>query len=122
MVTLPCTRVLVVDDRPDVRLSLMYMLEASGFEVAEAGNGVEALNVMSKNPVAVILTDLRMPGMGGPELAKHVTQRGHRRPRLILMSGSVHLAPDSAATLGVDAILAKPFTREQLVQTIRAAR
>ena len=110
--------VLVVDDRPDVRLSLIYMLEASGFDVAEAADGDQALDVIARRRVEVVLTDLAMPGMDGRKLTtKLVANRV--RPKVSVMSGSERLEPGDAAVLGADAILAKPFTREQLVQAIK---
>jgi two-component system chemotaxis response regulator CheY len=111
-------RVLVVDDRPDVRLSLMYMLEASGFDVAEAEDGVQALGVMAETRIEVVLTDLSMPRMDGRELTQSIVASRHR-PRVIVMSGSEHLGPGDAEALGADAIVTKPFTREQLVRAIK---
>ena len=112
-------RVLVVDDRPDVRLSLVYMLEASGFDVAEAADGAQALGLVEKHRVEVVLTDLAMPGMDGRELTKELVARSRYRPRVIVMSGSERLESVDAAELGADAVLSKPFTRDQLVQTIK---
>jgi CheY-like chemotaxis protein len=111
-------RVLVVDDRPDVRHSLLYMLEACGFDVAEAEDGEKALDVVESQRVEVVLTDLTMPGMDGRELTRKIVGSRHR-PRVIVMSGSESLGPAEAQTLGADAVLSKPFTRERLVQTIK---
>ena len=112
---------LVVDDRPDVRLALTYMLEASGYQTLEASDGEQALQILKQGPVAVILTDLRMPGMGGRELAQRVSHQEGWHPRVIMMSGSEHITDADAAALGADAVLPKPFSREQLVNSIKAA-
>jgi CheY-like chemotaxis protein len=101
-----------------VRLSLIYMLEASGFDVAEAENGEQALSLVGTQRVEVVLTDLTMPGMDGRELTQKIVEARHR-PRVIIMSGSERLGQEEAETLGADAVLSKPFTREQLVQTIK---
>src|SRR5947207_3057525 len=53
--------VLVVDDRPDVRLSLVYMLEASVYVVAEAPDGRQAIATIARRQVDVVLADLSMP-------------------------------------------------------------
>jgi len=113
-------RILVVDDRPDVRLSLLYMLEASGFDVAEAEDGTQALGLIEQQRIEVVLTDLAMPGMDGRALTRELVAQRHR-PRVIVMSGSEHLGPKEALSLGADAIINKPFTREELVQAIRAS-
>ncbi len=116
-------RVLVVDDRPDVRLAFMYMLEASGYLVAEASNGAEALVSLAREKIDVILTDLHMPGVDGLALLRIVRQSPGPRPLLIAMSGSPNVgkgaALDAARVLGADAVLNKPLSRDQLVGTIR---
>jgi CheY-like chemotaxis protein len=116
-------RILVVDDRPDVRLAFLYMLEASGYQVAEASNGTEALAVLARESIDVILTDLYMPGMDGLGLLRVIKHSAGRQPRVIAMTGSDHLGQgaslEAARVLGADAVLLKPLTREQLVGTIR---
>src|SRR3954469_18991657 len=105
-------RVLVVDDRPDVRLSLLYMLQASGFDVAEAEDGQKALSRLSEESFDVILADLSMPVLDGLGLIRIVRDRPRPRPVLIAMTGSAHL--DQGAALNeaedvADAVLTKPF-------------
>lgn len=115
-------RVLVVDDRPDVRLSLLYMLEASGFDVAEAEDGRQALSRLSSQSFDVILADLSMPVLDGLGLIRIVRERPRPRPVLIAMTGSAHLDSGEALNEAVgvaDAVLTKPFTREQLLRAIR---
>jgi two-component system phosphate regulon response regulator PhoB len=117
-------RILVVDDRPDVRLSFLYLLEASGYDVAEAADGTQALSVMARKHIDVILTDLYMPGLDGLGLVRIVRNGPPPQPRIIAMSGSDHIGRDAsleaARVLGADAILTKPFSRDLLVRTIRA--
>lgn len=113
----------MVDDRPDVRLSFLYLLEACGYEVAEAADGAQALAVMARKHVDVILTDLYMPGVDGLGLVRIIRGSPPPQPRIIAMSGSDHIGRDAsleaARVLGADAILKKPFSRDQLVRTIR---
>jgi len=117
--------VLVVDDRPDVRLSLMYMLEAAGFTVLEAGDGREALAVLGQKRVDVLLTDLYMPGMDGISLVDAIRNRLSRPPRLVMMTGKDVRVGSSAVIdameQGAEAMLIKPFTKEQLVRAIQQA-
>ena len=116
-------RVLVVDDRPDVRLAFMYMLEASSYHVGEASNGAEALAYLARERVDVVLTDLYMPGMDGLALLKVLRTAPAPRPRIIAMTGSAEFdrgaSLEAARILGADAVLIKPVSREQLVGTIR---
>jgi putative nucleotidyltransferase with HDIG domain len=66
---------LVVDDEPRLRRVLVQLLESDGFEVREAGTGVEALQVMETNPAPLVISDLRMPQMDGANLLRHLSQR-----------------------------------------------
>jgi two-component system chemotaxis response regulator CheY len=114
--------VLIVEDRADVRLALRYMLEAHDYRVAEAADGAEALAYVATESVDVILTDLYMPQMDGLSLVRALRKSKSAQPRIIAMSGSPNLgkeaALDAARVLGADAVLRKPFSREQLVRAI----
>lgn len=113
--------VLVVDDRPDVRLSFLYLLEACGYQAGEASGGQDALAYLERKKVDVILTDLDMPGMDGLELLKTIRQRAGVQPKVIVMTGSAIEGSDSltnAQDLGADAVLLKPLSRDQLQSVI----
>lgn len=66
---------LVVDDEPRLRRVLAQLLESEGFQVQEAGTGVEALQAMETHPVPLVISDLRMPQMDGASLLRHLMQR-----------------------------------------------
>jgi CheY-like chemotaxis protein len=115
-------RVLLVDDQPDLRLSLRFMLEHDEFLVSEASNGAQALERLAREKIDVILTDLYMPDIDGISLVRALGSVP-TRPPIIAMSGwyAGHKdALDAARTLGADALLEKPFTRQDLVRTIRS--
>ncbi len=65
-------KILVVDDETIQRDIVRDILEDQGYEVTVFGSGVEALESIKTSPVDVILTDLRMPGMDGVELLRHI--------------------------------------------------
>ena len=115
-------RVLVVDDLPDLRFTLMLMLESAGYRVAEAADGLQALECISQHNVDVLLMDMIMPGMDGVTLLGELRERGIKVPRVVAMtsrtSGSV-TALEVARVLGADAALTKPFNRNQLLNAIR---
>src|SRR5436853_1228952 len=98
------------------------MLEACGFDVAEAADGAEALRFLDRQPVDVLLTDLHMPGLDGLDLIAQLARYGARRPRIIAMTGSERSAgmagAKAAELLGADRVLMKPFTKDQLVGMI----
>jgi len=80
-------RILVVDDDPAVRETLVLLLAAAGYETASAGNGFEALQQLKKETPAVLLCDLEMPGMSGYELLS-IVRRRFPGVAVIAMSGS----------------------------------
>jgi CheY-like chemotaxis protein len=110
------TRILVVDDDGALRRLVAAVLKRKGFAVAEASDGAEAVATLEREAFALVVTDLMMPGMGGPELVRHI--RAHRpATKILAVSGSSRVSGD-AALLGVDAVLKKPFTPPELVVAV----
>jgi len=110
-------RILVVDDEPDVRSIVGDMLELEGHHVVLAGSADEALEVVARVVPDVLLTDVVMPGMQGPQLARTIVDE-HPAVRVVLMSS--HVDDEAALRSEVpDAVfLAKPFSGDALVATI----
>lgn len=110
--------VLVVEDDPEVRRLVGKVLRKNGYRVLEAGHGGEALALARGHagPIHLLIADVVMPKMGGPELASHLRML---RPglKLLYMSGYEH-KPSPA--LG-GPFLQKPFPPEVLAQKVRAA-
>jgi CheY-like chemotaxis protein len=114
-------RVLIVDDCADVRLSLLLMLEASGFDVHEAVDGAQALELITERQVDVILVDLSLPRFKGYDLIRAARARRHRPPRIIAVAGEITdpvEALELARQMGAEAVLTKPFTRRDLLRQI----
>jgi two-component system cell cycle sensor histidine kinase/response regulator CckA len=110
-------RILVVDDEPDVRSIVGDMLELEGHHVVLASSAEEALDVVARVVPDVLLTDVVMPGMRGPQLARAILDE-HPGVRVVLMSS--HVDDEAALRSEVpDAVfLAKPFSGDALVATI----
>lgn len=106
---------LVVEDEAIVRLSAVQMIEELGFEVLEAGDGLQALAVLEARPdVALLFSDCRMPRMGGPELAEAATSRWPHL-RVVLVSGYAGVAPARWP------LLAKPYQMGDLERVLLGA-
>ncbi len=102
-------RILIVDDRPDQRLAYRAMLEDLGAPIVTAASGEEALRLALEGPFAVILLDVRMPGMSGFETASLLRQHRHtcRAPLLFVTSHADEVQSARGYELGaVDYILA----------------
>jgi CheY-like chemotaxis protein len=110
--------ILVVDDDADVRAMTRELLEAAGYQVLVAGGGLDALALVGAHPgeIHLLLTDVRMPAMSGPELVRRLVEV---RPGIavLYMSGQ---AP-SPSDVPAQPWLIKPFTEAALLGAIRQA-
>lgn len=115
------SRVLVVDDEEPMRHMLELLLKREGFAVASAASGEAALEMLAREPADVMLSDVRMPGMGGLALVEAAAQR-YPELTIIVMSafGSVELALD-AMTRGAYDYISKPFKQDEVVLALRKA-
>jgi CheY-like chemotaxis protein len=116
-------RILVADDNPDMRATMKLMLEAGGYEVQLAADGRQALEAQRRAPADVLITDLFMPERDGFETIDRFKQ-DYPDVKIVAMSGggSLRMKHDYLATaesLGVHAILRKPFDPELLLETLR---
>lgn len=111
--------VVVVDDELHYREIMTGWFEKEGSRVLAAENGVAALELLQKNEVNVIVTDIRMPVMDGTELVKRVKAMGKYTPAAVSISGFSDLAPRDAYDLGIEAQLSKPVERKVLVSVLR---
>ena len=111
--------VLVVDDEPLIRVLARRFLERSGYQAMEAGSGVEALCVLRQQPcdIALLLTDIVMPGISGIELAQEA-QAVHPTLPVVFMSGYSSRLADNVAMYPC---LQKPFRRQELVGIVAGA-
>ena len=108
--------ILLVEDEPAVRQLFSSALVRAGYKVYEARNGQEALKMFDQHGegIDLLLTDMRMPYMGGAELARQLRAR-RRTLKLLCISG---YAGGSELELSGD-FLAKPFSRDELLAKIR---
>jgi CheY-like chemotaxis protein len=108
--------ILLVEDEPAVRQLFAQALIRAGYRVYEARNGQEAVKVFDHHGdgIDLLLTDMRMPYMGGAELAQHLRAR-RRTLKLICISGY----PGGAESEMPEDFLAKPFSRDDLLNKVR---
>jgi CheY-like chemotaxis protein len=108
--------ILLVEDEPAVRQLFSMALSRAGYKVHEARNGQEAMKVFDQHGDAVdlLLTDMRMPFMGGADLAKQLRSR-RKTLKLLCISG---YAGASELEFAGD-FLAKPFSKDQLLAKVR---
>jgi two-component system response regulator ResD len=111
-------RVLVVDDRPNVRRAFAGVISRSGMHVEEADNGRKALDLALERTPDAIVSDIQMPEMDGLELCRHLRANPlTRHVVVVIVSGD--LSRHEAVEAGCDAILEKPCPPTLLVQTLK---
>jgi CheY-like chemotaxis protein len=107
-------KVLVVDDEKDIVEVIQDRLEAYGFTVATAGNGLEALKKLSTEKFDGIFLDVKMPEMGGIEALEEIRKRDKKIPIIIITSSSTREAAADAVAKGASDYVLKPFEWEEL--------
>ena len=113
--------VLVVDDEEAVRRLACRMLTWTGYQALEARHGREALATIEEHngPIHLVLTDIKMPGMTGRELGRHVEERWPDKPILYMSGFASEVFRGGLLEPGAP-FLAKPFTQDDLATKVRA--
>ena len=111
---------LVADDDPRVRIMLRLRLQRAGFAVCEASNGREALAILARTTVSLILLDILMPELSGTEVVQQLRADPRFAPTpIILMTASPIVRPQSRPhPLGDMLFFTKPFAFKQLLAAI----
>jgi two-component system, OmpR family, alkaline phosphatase synthesis response regulator PhoP len=112
-------RILVVDDEPSIRKIIEYALKDAGFQVLMAGRGDEALDILSRESVDLVVLDLMLPGVDGLEVCRRV--RAERNVPIIMLSArSEEVDKVLGLELGADDYVTKPFSPRELVSRVKA--
>lgn len=115
--------IVVVDDHEDIRAFIQAALEAAGYEVRTAPEGAKALELLRERGADLLITDIFMPGKEGFETIS-ACRAGFPQTRIIVISagtipGEHYDFLSTAALLRVGATLRKPFTADELLDTVR---
>lgn len=116
--------ILLVEDSPEVSLSVREILTAAGHTVEDAGSGKEALVRLKAGKFDAIVSDIWMPEMDGIALLKEIRGAGNDIP-IVVISGGAPNAPLTytaplAATFGANMVVYKPFERAELLKAINS--
>jgi DNA-binding response OmpR family regulator len=110
--------ILLIEDDREISSTIQGVLQAAGYRVAAAQNGVEGRRIIENDPPALVITDMMMPKMGGFPILEFL--RGLPSPPRVIMitanEGGRHKA--YAEMLGVDEYLRKPFAMDVLLEAV----
>jgi two-component system, OmpR family, KDP operon response regulator KdpE len=114
------TRVLVVDDEPQILRALRINLRVRQYEVLTAATGAEALDVAGRHPPDLVILDLGLPDLSGLEVIEGL--RGWTSVPIVVLSGRADSADKvEALDAGADDYVTKPFAMDELLARMRAA-
>jgi DNA-binding response OmpR family regulator len=108
-------KILVIDDEEQIVLMLTMALSKCGFNVEMATNGVEGIKKFDEECFDLVITDIRMPGLGGNDVAKYVRNSEKYFTPVIGITGTPWLPEDAY----FDAVFTKPFSIQALVDTVK---
>lgn len=114
-------KILIADDSPTMRSLIVSTLDAmDDFELIEAANGFEALRILPREKVDLVLTDINMPDINGLELVSFVRNNPlyKETPLIIISTEGSQRDREKGLALGANAYLVKPFRPEELQQLV----
>lgn len=119
---LPERTLLLVDDEPSMQSALRRVLWREGYKLLFASNAPEALDLLARHPVAVVISDFRMPGMDGIQFLDRVRVLYPNTVRLVLSGYSdIKVVTDAINRGAVFRFLHKPWDNRELLESVRAA-
>ncbi len=108
-------RVLIIEDEQDIRYILSIALARLGYDVVAAENGKEGVDLFNKTPFFdLVITDIRMPGMNGNDVARHIRASRKSDTPLVAITGF----PDEIEKKVFDSLLLKPFSLKDFEKVI----
>ena len=114
------TRVLIVDDEPNIRDLLATSLRFAGYEIQTAANGAQAVAAVTESEPDIILLDVMLPDMNGFSVTKKLRASGIQAPILFLTARDDVEDKITGLTVGGDDYLTKPFSLDEVVARIQA--
>ncbi|UOR07121.1 response regulator [Hymenobacter aerilatus] len=114
--------ILLVDDEPNIVMSLEFLMRKNGYRVSIARNGTEALEAVDRTSFDLILLDIMMPDVDGYQVCQHVKQRPDRQQTKVIFLSAKSREADlqKGYAAGADLYIPKPFSTRQLMEQVQA--
>ncbi|NYT72880.1 response regulator [Halomonas sp. QX-2] len=115
-------KVLVVDDEPNIVLSLEFLMEQAGFEVVTAEDGEQALARVHDSQPDLLLLDISLPGISGFDVLERLRSEAAtaQLPIIMLTAHGRDVEREKGMALGADDYITKPFSTQSLVEKVKA--
>jgi CheY-like chemotaxis protein len=113
--------VLIVDDEPELREIFALWLNREGYTILTAANGADALKLLTTERVDALISDIRMPIMDGIALVRRIFEMKLALPSIIFVSGFGDVSVREMYALGVEAMIAKPLVRKDLLHALASS-
>ncbi|HDZ46897.1 hypothetical protein LCGC14_0119960 [marine sediment metagenome] len=115
-------KVLVVDDEPNIVLSLEFLMEQAGFEVVTAEDGEQALARVDDTQPDLLLLDISLPGISGFDVLERLRSQEAtaQLPIIMLTAHGRDVEREKGMALGADDYITKPFSTQSLVEKVKA--
>ncbi|SDN07969.1 response regulator transcription factor [Vreelandella arcis] len=115
-------KVLVVDDEPNILISLEFLMEQAGFDVLTAEDGEQALAHVQQAKPDLILLDISLPGISGFDVLEQLRQDSTTAtlPIIMLTAHGREVEREKGMALGADDYITKPFSTQALVEKVNA--
>lgn len=112
--------ILLVDDEPNIVMSLEFLMRKNGYQVGIARNGTEALTAIHQTPYDLVLLDVMMPDVDGYQVCRQIRESPDRATKVIFLSAkSQPTDVQQGYAAGADLYIPKPFSTRQLMEKIR---
>ncbi|NML64116.1 response regulator [Hymenobacter sp. RP-2-7] len=118
---MPTPQILLVDDEPNIVMSLEFLMRKNGYGVGIARNGHEALAAIQETPYDLVLLDVMMPDVDGYQVCRQLRQRPDRASTKVIFLSAKSQPADvqKGYEAGADLYIPKPFSTRQLMEKVR---
>lgn len=114
-------RILLVEDEPNIIVSLTFLLERAGFEIVTENNGQKALDSILSDPPDTVVLDVMLPGLDGFEILRRLREdpRVEQLPVLMLTAKGQREDRKKSLEFGADRFITKPFSNAEVVEAVQ---
>lgn len=106
-------KLLIVDDEEEIRDIVGSYFSAKGYEITLGSDGQEAINIMQSEKIDLVISDLDMPNLNGPQLIRWIKKHNPEMP-IVVISGRIDELTKEIIAITVDGVLCKPFEMKEL--------